>query len=169
MGIDGGSLVPLFESGNAGAVKRGEEALVLHFPWYDGVPESAIRLGDFKLMKNLNSGETRLFNLREDIGESRDLSERMPEKVRELRDRLGGFLAAVGAETVKANREERRTELIEYARRDEQEARGIRARIGAVGDAERAELQERLAHHEKMIGIHASAMERLEDGKRRDW
>ena len=58
--MDGGSLVPLFEKGNGGAVKRGEEALIFHFPWFDGVPESAIRLGDYKLMKNLNTGETRL-------------------------------------------------------------------------------------------------------------
>ncbi|MHC5056941.1 MAG: sulfatase-like hydrolase/transferase [Planctomycetota bacterium] len=168
-GIDGGSLVPLFERGNAGVVKRGEEALVFHFPWYDGVPESAIRLGDYKLMKNLNTGETRLFNLAEDIGEGRDLSDRMPDKARELRDRLTGSLAAVGAETVEANREERRAELIDYTARDEREIRKIRARIGSAGAAERAELQKRLAHHQKMIEVHASAMERLENGKRRTW
>ena len=59
-GVVGGGQVPLFEKGNGGAVKRGEEALIFHFPWFDGVPESAIRLGDYKLMKNLNTGETRL-------------------------------------------------------------------------------------------------------------
>ena len=36
-------------------VQRNSEALVFHFPWHTGEPESVIRRGNFKLRKNLDS------------------------------------------------------------------------------------------------------------------
>ena len=53
--FDGGSLVSVFENGNAGKVIRNTEALIFHFPWFSGEPESAIRLGDYKLIKNIST------------------------------------------------------------------------------------------------------------------
>ncbi|CAN5171460.1 hypothetical protein BH11PLA2_BH11PLA2_52600 [soil metagenome] len=46
----------------------------------------AIRNGDFKLVASNPDGvrTPKLFNLNDDIGETNDLSEKMPEKVREL-------------------------------------------------------------------------------------
>jgi arylsulfatase A-like enzyme len=48
----------------------------------------AVRKGDFKLVASNPDGvnNVRLFNLRDDVGEATDLTARMPEKVRELRD-----------------------------------------------------------------------------------
>ena len=54
-GIDGGSFRQLFEQGNDGKVQRGTEPLIFHFPWYDKLPMSAIRLGDYKLVKTTHS------------------------------------------------------------------------------------------------------------------
>lgn len=50
--------------------------------WLYG-PQSAIRMGDWKLTKYEGIG-TKLYNLAEDIGEKTDLSAKYPEKVREL-------------------------------------------------------------------------------------
>jgi hypothetical protein len=48
---------------------------------------SVIRLGDYKLIRHLNSGEVKLFNVATDYVEQQDLAERMPEKAKEL-DRI---------------------------------------------------------------------------------
>ena len=66
--LDGGSLRSLLENGNQGAVQRNVEPLVFHYPWYDSVPMSVIRQGDYKLVKDLNTDQTRLFNAVKDLG-----------------------------------------------------------------------------------------------------
>ena len=48
---------------------------------------SAIRLGDYKLVKNLNTNEIRLFNVVEDIEESKDLVKSMPEKATDAKEK----------------------------------------------------------------------------------
>ena len=98
--LDGGSLVDVFHHGNAGKVKRGTEALVFHFPWYNGEPESAIRIGDYKLLKNLDSLKMQLYNVSKDIEEKNDLSTQHPELVKEYSKRLENYLKKVNAETV---------------------------------------------------------------------
>ncbi len=45
---------------------------------------SAVRLGDYKLIDWYDEGRIELFNLKDDIGESRDLSSSMPAKASEL-------------------------------------------------------------------------------------
>jgi arylsulfatase A-like enzyme len=46
--------------------------------------KQAIRSGDWKLVKEQRQGRWELYNLADDIGETKDLAERMPEKVKEL-------------------------------------------------------------------------------------
>ena len=46
-----------------------------------------IRIGDYKMMHHLNSGEKRLYNVAEDYVEKNDLAAKMPEKVMEM-DRI---------------------------------------------------------------------------------
>jgi hypothetical protein len=48
---------------------------------------SVMRIGDFKLMRHLNSGELKLFNVATDYAEQHNLAERLPEKAKEL-DRI---------------------------------------------------------------------------------
>jgi len=98
--LDGGSLRDVFENGNKGTVERNTEALVFHFPWHTGEPESVIRRGNFKLRKDLDSLNVELFDVTNDITEKHDLSKQMPELVQEL-DRLrSDYLDSVDAETV---------------------------------------------------------------------
>ena len=83
-GVDGGSLRELFERGNAGGVRRGAPGLVFHYPCHFHPPISVIRIGDYKLMRHLNSGEVKLFNVATDYSERQDLSEQIPEKASEM-------------------------------------------------------------------------------------
>ena len=62
--------------------------------WY-----SAIRLGDFKLVKTWEQSRLELFDLSRDLSETHDLSDKMKEKTRELDALLNAFLDEVGAET----------------------------------------------------------------------
>jgi len=111
--FDGGSLRDVFEKGNAGTVKRGTEALVFHFPWWNGEPESAIRLGDYKLLKNLDTQDLSLFDLSKDIGEKRNLARTMPDRTAKLHAMLQDYLKAVGAEDVRTLRLAWRQRVVE--------------------------------------------------------
>ncbi len=66
-------------------LKRG--AIFWHYPHFsnqEGRPAGAVRLGDFKLIENYETGEITLYNLREDISEQVDLSKTLPKKTEEL-------------------------------------------------------------------------------------
>ncbi len=70
------------------------DALYWHFPHYSnqgGIPSGAIREGDYKLIENYEDGSVALYNLKEDIGESVDLSSSLPEKASAMRQKLHQF------------------------------------------------------------------------------
>lgn len=93
--LDGQSFVSQLETKPADP----ERAIFWHYPVYHhDVPASAIRKGDWKLIEYLVDEKVELFNLKEDIGESRDLSQQKPEKTRELLALLSEWRASVGAE-----------------------------------------------------------------------
>jgi arylsulfatase A-like enzyme len=57
-----------------------------------------VRSGDWKLLRWFGNPNTHeLYNLREDLSEANDLSEKMPEKLRELSALIDGFLKDTGA------------------------------------------------------------------------
>lgn len=57
-----------------------------------------VRSGDYKLLRWFGNPDTHeLYNLREDIGESKDLASAMPDKVKELSALIDGFLKDTGA------------------------------------------------------------------------
>ena len=107
--IDGQSLVPLLKG--EGAPKR--DALFWHFPHYRpyppgkrgiwDVPYSIVRAGDWKLIKRYEGKPFELFNLAEDLSEKNDLSDKLPEKVKELDAKLTAWLESVGAKLPKPN------------------------------------------------------------------
>lgn len=100
-GVEGGSLVPLFRNDGRGDVRRPHDGLVFHFPNYGrgpgAKPQSAILLGDHKLIKLYETGELLLFDLSKDIGEKRDRAKEMPGKAAELERRLNEYLKAMNA------------------------------------------------------------------------
>lgn len=91
--LDGESLVTLFRNPEG---RLARDAIFQHFPGYLGAgagqwrttPVSLIHTGDWKLMEFLEDGRLELYNLRDDLGETRNLAATHPEKAKELHARL---------------------------------------------------------------------------------
>lgn len=95
--LDGGSLKPLL-MGNSREVKRSKDFMVFHKA-VTREPHSAIRKGNYKLVKAWGEDKVELFDLSVDLEESRDLSKKMPEKADELHRQLVSYLDEVNATT----------------------------------------------------------------------
>ena len=95
-GVDGGSLKEVFTKGNeAQEIKRKAPGLVFHFPSYYQPPISSIRIGDYKFMRNLNTGEMRLYNVKTDYREEHNIAKNMPEKVASMDKVLRDYVTKV--------------------------------------------------------------------------
>ena len=99
--IDGLSLLSLLKQ--TGSLERDD--IFWHFPHYRGeiMPYSIIRSQDWKLIKRYEGQTYELFNLREDLSEESDLSDKHPEKVAELNQKLEAWLTSTGAKMPKLN------------------------------------------------------------------
>lgn len=98
---DGVSILPVLKSG-----KIKPRPLFWHYPHYSnqgGDPGSAIKLGDFKLIDNFETGRQELYNLKNDISEQNDLSETNPAKVNELYEMLKDWRNKTGAKMMDPN------------------------------------------------------------------
>jgi arylsulfatase A-like enzyme len=99
--VDGRSLVSLLRGGAAPA----RDALYWHFPHYGnqgGFPGGAIRMGDWKLVENYEDGSVELYNLREDIGETKNLAAAQVERVKTMRGKLHAWYRETGAKFLRA-------------------------------------------------------------------
>jgi arylsulfatase A-like enzyme len=130
--LDGVSLVSLFKGETP---NLGNRALYWHFPAYlqsyavtdeqrdilfRSRPCSVIRVGDWKLHQYFEDGGLELYNLRDDIGETRNLAKSMNEKTSELLARLEGWREGIGAPVPN----ERNPQFDAFA-----EAEGLRGRV----------------------------------------
>ena len=73
---------------------------IWHYPHYGnqgGSPGSAIRAGDWKLIEFFEDGRSELYNLRDDIGEMRNLAAQHPQRAKALHDKLSRWREQVGA------------------------------------------------------------------------
>ncbi|MDO5523186.1 MAG: sulfatase [Bacteroidia bacterium] len=99
--VDGVSFMPMLEGEENFNKNR---SLYWHFPnlWGNDGPgigtTSAIRKGDWKLVYYYETGKKELFNITEDIGETRDLAAKHPDLVKALSMDLGGYLRSVSAQ-----------------------------------------------------------------------
>ncbi len=99
--IDGISILPALKSENM--ISR---PLFWHYPHYSnqgGDPGSAVRLGNFKLIDNFETGKQELYDLKNDISESKDISAENPVKSKELFDLLNEWRAKTGAKMMDPN------------------------------------------------------------------
>lgn len=99
--VDGKSLVSLLRGGAAPA----RDALYWHYPHYGnqgGFPGGAIRMGDWKLIENYENGAVLLYNLRDDIGEQKDLASAQPDRVKTMRAKLHAWYRETGAKFLRA-------------------------------------------------------------------
>jgi len=98
--VDGRSLVPLLR-GEAEQLDR--DALYWHYPHYHAGadqegPYGAVRARDWRLIEFYEDMRVELYNLRDDIGETRDLAGEEPRRVEELRGMLHSWRQSVGAQ-----------------------------------------------------------------------
>ncbi len=96
--VDGVSLVPLLQDPRA---TLGREAIYWHYPHYHpggATPYGAVRKGDYKLIEFFEDGKLELYNLKEDVGESNDLSQQLPEAASALKQDLAAWRAQVNAQ-----------------------------------------------------------------------
>lgn len=94
--VDGVSLLPMIKKKNSK-----ERPIFWHYPHYhDGGarPYSAVRLGDWKLIKQYDSVNYELYNLKTDIGETNNLNKKYPQKVKYLKHILQQWLYSVKAQ-----------------------------------------------------------------------
>lgn len=100
--IDGLSLMPHLKSGGTAKLMRDE--LLWHFPHYRHAPGpySIIREGNHKLIK-FWGGPFELYDLKEDLGEARNLAATMPKRVSELDTLLLKRLKETGARLPREN------------------------------------------------------------------
>jgi len=103
---DGLSLVPLLNQ--QANLKR--DSLYWHYPHYSNqgsTPASAVRAGHYKLIEFYEDNHLELYNLKDDIGETTNLIDKMPEKAAELKKKLADWLKQMDAKfpTVKSAQE----------------------------------------------------------------
>lgn len=83
---DGVSLLPLLRG-----ERLPERPLFWHYPHYGnqgGTPGASVRLGRYKLIEFFEDSHIELYDLVNDLSESNDLSEALPEIAARLRERL---------------------------------------------------------------------------------
>ncbi len=101
--IDGLSLAPLLKNP---AARLDRTAIHWHYPHYHpggATPYSAIRAGDWKLIHFYEDNRLELYNLKDDIGESKDLSATHLKQKQELHEQLNQWRTQVAAQPPLAN------------------------------------------------------------------
>jgi arylsulfatase A-like enzyme len=106
--IDGTSILPLLKQ--TGELKR--DAIYWHYPHYHRfgyMPGGAIREGKYKLIEWYEKSffnkvkSVSLFDIENDIGETNDLSEQLPDKTKEMWDKLKAWRKKVNAQEMTIN------------------------------------------------------------------
>jgi arylsulfatase A-like enzyme len=101
--LEGGDISHLLR-GSHEPVRRSRDALVFHFPHYQGdTPHSAILKSHYKLIHFYETGENRLFDLEADLAERSDLSAKQPEIAERMAQELSSYLTEVEAEMPRPN------------------------------------------------------------------
>ena len=95
--MDGVSLLPLLK----GEKEIDREAIFWHYPHYHtqgAKPYSAVRKGDWKLIRHFENDFYELYNLKSDVSENNNVLAEYPEKVEELKTLLYQWYSEVDAQ-----------------------------------------------------------------------
>jgi arylsulfatase A-like enzyme len=93
--VDGVSIRALIEGRSIA-----DRPIFWHYPHYSdqgGLPSGAVRDGDWKLIEFYEDGRRELYNLRDDIGEHRNLVGREPTRAKRLYETLADWRKSVNA------------------------------------------------------------------------
>jgi arylsulfatase A-like enzyme len=94
--VDGRSLAPVLRGG-----KIDRDTLYWHYPHYHpggATPYSAIRKGDFRLVHFYEDNRDELYDLSQDIGETKDLASTQATRAKAMREQLDAWLKSVDAQ-----------------------------------------------------------------------
>lgn len=97
-GVDGVNITSLFLE--PGKKHHSERSLFWHYPHFSnqlGRPAGAVRAGDFKLVELYESGRLELYDLKNDVSESSDISKKNKGKTQELHKLLSDWLQDMNA------------------------------------------------------------------------
>ena len=96
--VDGVSLKPLFH-GKAVPAEFGDRALIFHYPHHRNTAlHSAIIKGDYKLMRFYEQADKLyLYNLRDDLGEQKNLATEQTEKAYSMHEEMKGYFGKIEA------------------------------------------------------------------------
>ena len=98
---DGGSFMSILLNKDKKQIKRSVDGIFFHVPYKNGIalkrPHSAVRRGDYKLIKFQDDKSVLLFNLVKDKREEFNLANQNPEKAKELEKILDDYLIEVKA------------------------------------------------------------------------
>ncbi len=99
---DGLSLLPVLQNPKADLPR---ESLFWHYPHYylTTTPVSAVRCGDWKLLKYYESNTVELYNLKDDISEKENLAGTKPEITKEILGKLDNWLKETDASIPRPN------------------------------------------------------------------
>lgn len=101
--LDGVNLQPVLSED----ASLGRSSIFWHFPHYNkhpsSVPSSVIRKGPWKLIESFDPEDLELYNLAEDLSETRNLVSEYPDLVKELKRELDAWRSEVGAEPMRPN------------------------------------------------------------------
>ena len=99
--IDGGSFASILLNKNNEQIKRAVDGIFFHVPYKNGIalkrPHSAVRKGDYKLIKFQDDKSILLFNVVKDKMERLNLATQKPDKAQELEKILDSYLVEVHA------------------------------------------------------------------------
>ncbi len=102
--VDGVSIKPVLTSTEG---KLDRKAIYFHYPHYHHInsmgPSGAVRMGKYKLVERYETGDIELFDMEADIGETNDLSKKLPEIAREMQGMLHQWLKDTNSPTNKIN------------------------------------------------------------------
>jgi arylsulfatase A len=166
--LDGISLRGVLEQGNDGKLAERDTGFVFHFPAYYTVPITSYRDGDYKLMRHLNTGGIKLFNVVEDMGEANDLSETMPEKTADMVRKLDAYLEKVGAWKMEEVYTARTEELEKWITDDEEKVAKIHQQLknASLDAGDRKKLDADLKSAQSRQTHHRSNLEKLNQDRK---
>lgn len=115
--LDGESLVGVFRNPEQN-LRR--EAIFQHVPGYLGfgvdlwrtTPVGVIQAGDWKLMEYFEDHRLELYNLKEDLGEKRNLAQEQPDKAAELMAKMVAWRESTGAAMPGPNTEQKASDTL---------------------------------------------------------
>lgn len=93
--VEGGSLLPLLKSAGNKDVARKHPYLIFRYTKTLGNHDIAMVQGDYKLLKEIKSGTTHLWDISQDPGEQNNLTEKHPGKAAEMYQAMTEYFKSV--------------------------------------------------------------------------